>query len=85
MKKFFHLQLSMLFYLLKTSISTLTIKIVNILGQVVLKERFSNIENQFNAQFDVNKFPSGSYIIHLSEQDKDGTIGQISRQIVIQR
>ena len=66
-------------------IKDLTVEIVNVLGQTVLKEVFVDNSNQLNTQFDVSLLPSGNYVVILSEQKDASTIGQISRQIIIQR
>ena len=68
-----------------TGSKSLKFELLNVLGQVVLAEDFSNMNNELNAQFDVSQFPVGNYIINIVEYNNQGVIGQLSKKIVIQR
>ncbi|BDS14083.1 PDZ domain-containing protein [Aureispira anguillae] len=57
----------------------LTIHVISLDGKEMYTQTIQNFEGNYNDQLDVSKYPSGIYIIHLTQNEE-----QITQQIIVE-
>jgi S1-C subfamily serine protease len=59
--------------------SPLTINIIGLNGQTMYTKNIQNFDGNYSGQLDLSKYPSGVYLIHLTQADQ-----QITQQVVVE-
>lgn len=57
----------------------LTINIIGLNGQTMYTKNIQNFDGNYNGQLDLSKYPSGVYLIHLTQADQ-----QMTQQVVVE-